>query len=105
MEKRCLNCKNIPITEFKSPADYMAALQSFDNMVKDGRLGITYQSMDIPTMLAGGINMMPRFFHQFICPQCGTIYGMFCNMKAGGQIKINEKIFDPADYPDKKEEE
>ncbi|MBR1392986.1 MAG: hypothetical protein IJ561_04035 [Ruminococcus sp.] len=104
MEQRCANCRDIPITEFKSPADYMAALQSFDNMVKAGRLGITYQSMDIPTMLAGGINLMPRFFHQFICPDCGAVYGMLCNMKTGGQIKINEKVFDPSEYPDRKEE-
>ena len=33
-----------------------------------------------------------------------TIYGMLCNTHTGGQIKINDKVFDPADYPDKKED-
>ena len=27
-----------------------------------------------------------------------------CNTHTGGQIKINDKVFDPADYPDKKED-
>ena len=29
---------------------------------------------------------------------------MLCNTHTGGQIKINDKVFDPADYPDKKED-
>ena len=28
----------------------------------------------------------------------------YCNTHTGGQIKINDKVFDPADYPDKKED-
>ena len=45
-----------------------------------------------------------KLFHQFRCTKCGTIYGMLCNTHTGGQIKINDKVFDPADYPDKKED-
>ncbi len=45
-----------------------------------------------------------KLFHQFRCTKCGTIYGMLCNTHTGGQIKINDKVFNPADYPDKKED-
>ena len=45
-----------------------------------------------------------KLFHQFRCTKCGTIYGMLCNTHTGGQIKINDKVFDPADYHDKKED-
>ena len=104
---RCDNCNMIPIIEFNSPVDYLAALEAFDKMVKHGTMEIAYQNMPIDIMLAGGINLKEKFFHQFRCPECGTIYGMFVNMRAGGQIKIDERVFDPADYPDppeKKEE-
>lgn len=101
---RCEKCEMIPLVDFGSPADYMAALQSFHGMVLQGTVEPLYQSMPIDLMLAGGINTADKFFHQFRCKECGTIYGMFVNMKAGGQIKINEKVFDPTEYPDKKEE-
>ena len=37
------------------------------------------------------------------CAKCGTIYGMLLNTRTGGQIKINDKVFNPDDYPDKPE--
>jgi len=97
---RCNKCDMIPLEEFGSPADYMNALRSFHGMILDGSVEVVYESMPIELMLAGGINTCPKFFHQFRCKTCGTLYGMFANMTAGGQIKINEKVFDPRNYPD-----
>lgn len=97
---RCEKCEMIPLVEFGSPADYAAALQSFAGMVMGGDMEIVYQSFPIELLLRPGMVKKTKFFHQFRCKNCGTIYGMFANTRVGGQIKINDKVFDPADYPD-----
>ncbi len=90
----------IPLTDITSPVDYAAALESFAGMVMAGDLKIVYQSFPIELLLRPAIIKKNKFFHQFRCNNCGTIYGIFMNTRAGGQIKINEKVFDPKDYPD-----
>lgn len=97
---RCEKCEMIPLVEFKAPADYAASLQSFAGMVMAGDMEIVYQNFPIELLLRPGIVKRNKFFHQFRCKNCGTIYGMFANTKVGGQIKINEKVFNPDDYPD-----
>ena len=73
---RCEQCEKIPLAEIHTPQEYMLCIGSLARML----------------------------IHQFRCTKCGTIYGMLCNTHTGGQIKINDKVFDPADYPDKKED-
>lgn len=97
---RCKKCEMIPLVEFKSPADYAACLQSFAGMVVAGDMEIVYQSFPIELLLRPAIVKKNKFFHQFRCRSCGTIYGILANTRVGGQIKINEKIFDPNNYPD-----
>ncbi|MBR6102355.1 MAG: hypothetical protein IKP95_07995 [Ruminococcus sp.] len=101
---RCKDCEMIPLVDIPSPTDYLSAMQSFHGMILQGTMEAVYESMPIELMIAGGINTAQKFFHQFRCKNCGTIYGIFVNMTAGGQIKINDRVFDPADYPDTKEE-
>lgn len=102
---RCEKCEMIPLIDITSPVDYAAALQSFAGMVTAKEMEIVYQSFPIELLLRPAIIKKYKFFHQFRCKTCGTIYGMFMNTRAGGQIKINDKVFNPADYPDPKKAE
>ncbi|WP_124100767.1 hypothetical protein [Ruminococcus sp. Marseille-P6503] len=103
---RCEQCGKIAVCEIKTPMEYSVVLEAFDRMVKAGELEIVYQTcpMDM-ILLRNGKFFAEKLFHQFRCTKCGTIYGMLVNTKRGGQIKINEKAFDPADYPDKEKED
>ena len=95
---RCMNCDIIPLTEIPTPADYMVSLETFIMMTKAGVLEIVYQNHPIELVFAGHTGNKVKFFHQFRCKNCGTIYGMFVNTLSGGEIKINDKVFDPAEY-------
>ncbi|MBR6872422.1 MAG: hypothetical protein IKN17_02825 [Ruminococcus sp.] len=107
---RCKQCENIPLTDIKSPADYIAALEAFSRMETAGLLEKVYENFPIEAIFTANTGGRTKFFHQYRCMGCSTVYGMFVNTTVGGQIKINEKIFDPSEYedkepkPDKKEE-
>lgn len=98
---RCKKCSIIPVDDIGSPAEYFEALENFSIMCENGILEPVFESVPVSRMLGVGIESAKKYFHQFRCRDCGTIYGMFVNTACGGQIKINEKVFDPADYPDK----
>ncbi len=84
----------------------MMAIEAFANMVKAGYLEPCYMSCPLDMIiLPSGEFYGDRLFHQFRCTSCGTVYGMLVNTHLGGQIKINEKAFDPDDYPDKPDTE
>ena len=102
---RCEKCSIIPVDDIRSPAEYFEALQNFAIMCEDGILEPVCESVPVSRMLTEGVQSAKKYFHQFRCKDCGTIYGMLVNTACGGEIKINEKVFDPADYPDKKESE
>ncbi len=101
---RCDRCEMIPLTELKTPADYMTAVEAFMRMEKAGEVERVYENYPLELVFAGMNDRRTKFFHQFRCTKCSTLYGMFVNITAGGEIRINEKVFDPADYPDRKEE-
>ena len=102
---RCLQCENIPLVDIKSPADYIAALEAFSRMENAGFLEKVYENFPIEAIFTGNIGGKTKFFHQYRCTNCSTVYGMFVNTTIGGQIKINEKIFDPSEYEDKPEKD
>lgn len=99
---RCEQCKDIPITEIRLPEDYRNCIISFRRMVAAGLLETVYETCPLDNIVDDkGRFYSEKIFHQFRCTKCGTIYGMLVNTHNGGQIKINEKAFDPADYADK----
>jgi hypothetical protein len=74
-------------------------------MVLAGDAEIVYQNCAFDKLMDKENHWVKqKFFHQFRCTHCGTIYGMLFNVNVGGQIKINDKVFNPKDYPDKNEE-
>ena len=95
---RCEHCDIIPLTEFSDPDDYMMSVETFLMMTKAGVLEIVYQNHPLELVYTGHVGDKVKFFHQFRCKKCGTIYGMLANTLSGGEIRINEKVFDPADY-------
>ena len=100
---RCKQCEKVAVCEIKTPLEYSYALEALSKMVKAGELEITYQTCPMELIiLKDGRFFADKLFHQFRCTKCGTVYGMFI---CGGEIKINDKVFDPSDYPDKKEED
>ncbi len=102
---RCGQCEKIAVCEVRTPMEYIHVLECFDKMVKAGELEITFQSCPLDlVLLKNGKFFAEKLFHQFRCTKCGTIYGMFVNTKCGGEIKINDKVFNPDDYADKAEE-
>lgn len=103
---RCEQCENIPECEIRTPIDYLNSIQAFGNMMRAGLLEVTYQTCPLENIFDDeGRFYAEKLFHQFRCTKCGTIYGMFVNARGGGEIKINDKAFDPADYPDKSDAE
>lgn len=102
---RCEKCSVIPIDDIRSPAEYFEALENFTFMCDSGMLEPVFESVPVSKLLTEGVQTPKKYFHQFRCRDCGTIYGMFVNTACGGQIKMNEKVFDPAEYPDKPEKE
>lgn len=103
---RCKQCEKVAVCEIKTPLEYSYALEALSKMVKAGELEITYQTCPMELIiLKDGRFFADKLFHQFRCTKCGTVYGMFINTKCGGEIKINDKVFNPSDYTDKKEED
>lgn len=98
---RCEKCSMIPIVHIHTPQEYILCVGSLARMVLAGDAQIVYQNCPLDKLMDKNNQWVKeKFFHQFRCTHCGTIYGMLFNTKTGGQIKINEKVFDPADYPD-----
>ena len=91
---RCEQCEKIPLVEIHTPQEYMLCIGSLARMLLAGEVEMTYQTCPLDKIMDNDNK----------CTKCGTIYGMLCNTHTGGQIKINDKVFDPADYPDKKED-
>ena len=100
---RCPICENIPLIEFHNPLEYMMAVNAVKSMVVSGNAEMIYQTCPLDEVMdKDGKFYSGRIFHQFQCAMSGTLYGMLANpLAGGGEIKINSKKFDPADYPDK----
>ena len=98
---RCEKCERIPLIEIDKPEEYVLCLDTFSSMVELGILEIVYQNYPAAAILTGNTNGQRKFLHQYRCKNCGTIYGMFVNTNIGGEIKINDRVFNPAEYPDK----
>ena len=104
MNERCEQCKNVPIAEIHNPTEYMLCVGSLARMCLAGEAEIVYQTCPLDQIMDSENRWYAeKIFHQFRCPKCGTIYGMLLNTRTGGQIKINDKVFNPDDYPDKPE--
>ncbi len=104
MSKRCDQCELIPIVQIHNPAEYTLCVESFLRTVIKGDLEIVYASCPLEEVIdEQGRFYSRKLFHQFRCTKCGTIYGMYVDATQGGEIKINDKIFDPDDYEDKVE--
>ena len=82
---RCLQCENIPLVDIKSPADYIAALEAFSRMENAGFLEKVYENFPIEAIFTGNTGGKTKFFHQYRCTNCSTVYGMFVNTTIGGQ--------------------
>lgn len=102
---RCEQCKAVPLTNIHTPQEYLLCIGSLTRMVLAGDAEIVYQNCPFHQLMNSNNEWVKeKFFHQFRCTKCGTIYGMLFNTKVGGQIKINDKVFNPADYPNPGEE-
>ncbi len=98
---RCEQCSMVPVTDIHTPQEYILCVGSMARMVLSGDAEIVYQNCPIDQLMDKDNKWVKeKFFHQFRCTKCGTIYGMLFNTKVGGQIKINDKVFDPSQYPD-----
>ncbi|MBO5558406.1 hypothetical protein [Ruminococcus sp.] len=102
---RCEQCENIMVREIRSPQEYLLCANSLVGLLISGDVEMTYSTCPLGRIVDEDMKFtMGKYFHQFRCTKCGTIYGMLFNTQRGGEIRINEKVFDPADYPDKKGE-
>lgn len=104
----CNVCEKIKLKDsFKDVAEYAETVRLLDGMVKNGELEAAFLSCPFDRVFGnpdtGEIAFYSRkMFHQVRCKKCGTIYGLICDTMLGdGQLKINSKVFNPADYPDK----
>lgn len=104
MSKRCQQCKMIPIVQIHNPAEYVMCMDSFMGMVAKGDMEMVYATCPPDSIIdEQGRFYARKLFHQFRCTGCGTIYGMYVDATQGGEIKINDKVFDPNDYDEKAE--
>ncbi len=102
-KERCEQCSMIPIVDIHTPQEYILCVGSLARTALDGDVEIVFQNCPIDQLMSKDEDKIwskEKFFHQFRCTKCGTIYGMLFNTRTGGQIKINDKVFDPNDYPD-----
>lgn len=98
--QNCAVCNKVPLVDIHTPQQYILCVGSLARMALNGDVEIVFQNCPLGDLMDKENNWRKeKFFHQFRCNKCGTIYGMLFNTRAGGQIKINEKVFDPADYP------
>lgn len=97
----CEKCRPVHLGSIIDPGQYILCLNSFLKMQRDGDMELAFASSPIETILDGESHWTRnKYFHQFRCTHCGMIYGMLYNINTGGQVIINHKVFDPADYPD-----
>ncbi|SDA12260.1 hypothetical protein SAMN02910447_00565 [Ruminococcus sp. YE71] len=96
--KRCVICENIPLVTIHNPQEYFLCLDSFIRMVMHNDLEIVYQTCPLDKVYVDGKWYKRKIFHQFKCPACGSIYGMYCDVAEGGEIKMNDKVFIPEEY-------
>ena len=102
---RCEQCENIMLREIKSPQEYLLCANSLVGILLSGDVELTFSNCPLGKIVDDDMKFTKKkYFHQFRCTKCGTIYGMLFNTETGGEIRINDKVFDPADYPDKKED-
>ena len=97
-KERCAVCGNIPLVQIHNPQEYMLCLDSFMRMVNAGDLTIVYQTCPLDEVIKDGKFYQQKLFHQFKCPACGCIYGMYIDATQGGEIKQNDKVFVPQEY-------
>lgn len=103
---RCEQCENILVNEINGPRDFILRANSLVGMLIAGDVEMTYSTCPLGNLVDEDMRFsMVRYFHQFRCTKCGTIYGMFFDTRFGGETRINDEVFDPSNYPDKKEEE
>lgn len=104
--KRCEQCENVMVREIMSPQEYLLCANSLVGLLLAGDVEMTYSTCSLGRIVDADMKFTRnKYFHQFRCTKCGTIYGMLFNTQSGGEIRINEKVFDPNDYPDKEKEE
>ena len=104
MSKRCEQCEMIPVVRIHNPTEYMMCAESFARTVAKGDLEMVYATCPLDRVIdEQGRFYTRKMFHQFRCTGCGTLYGMFVDATQGGEIKINDKVFDPDDYEEKAE--
>ena len=95
----CDTCKIIPEAEIPDKANYFIAMKTLTAMVNAGDMELVYASCPLENIFDEKQQFRAqKYFHQLRCKDCGMIFGVFYNTKAGGQIKINSKIFNPDDY-------
>ena len=98
---RCDQCKKIPVCDIRTPEEYMLCVSCLARELLAGNVEMVYQTCPLNKIMDEDNKFYAeKIFHQFRCTKCGTIYGMLINTHKGGQIKINDKIFNPDDYPD-----
>ena len=91
--------------EIKTPQEYLMCVDSLQKMVDAGMAEIVFQTIPLHAVRDEyNVWGAEKMFHQFRCTKCGTIFGMLINVNKGGQLLINEKVFNPDDYPTKNEE-
>jgi hypothetical protein len=102
-KERCAICGDIPLVRIHNPQEYMLCLDSFMRMVNAGNISIVYQTCPLDEVIVDGKFYTQKLFHQFKCPACGAIYGMYVDATQGGEIKMNDKVFIPSEYESVKE--
>lgn len=103
---RCEQCMKVPVCEIHNPTEYILCVESLKRMLSEGECEMIYETCHLDEIMDSDNKWFDeKMFHQFRCTKCGTIYGMFINVTCGGEIKINEKPFNPEDYPDKEQKE
>ena len=98
----CEICGKIPVSDsyFRDVTVYADIVRMLDEMVKEEKLETTYMTCPFDRIFAdekGNVMFYaPKMLHQVRCKNCGTIYGLFCDVETGvGQIKVNDKVFNP----------
>ncbi|MCD7742192.1 MAG: hypothetical protein LUI06_08315 [Ruminococcus sp.] len=96
--QRCDDCKEIPLVKIHNPQEYMLCMDSFMRMVNHNKVEIVYQTCPLDQVIKDGKFYTRKIFHQFRCNTCGCIYGMYVDATQGGEIKLNDKVFNPSEY-------
>lgn len=95
----------IPLVMIHNPAEYAMCIDSFQRMIDKGEMELVYAICPLDMIIDDDGKFYTRkLFHQFRCTSCSTVYGMYVDATQGGEIKINDKIFDPDEYEEKAED-